>query len=253
MVLLHGGGADARAWTPVLERFDGRWRVHAVNLPGHGGEPGFDYDAGVITATARRVADRLLDLGLVYPHVVGHSMGGAVALELAGLTPVAGVTALCPIGFWTRPRAWTTAAVLRNAARLSAFVGPATRSRLLADPVMRRLALAAFSAKPSLIRPQVAVAAASALASSDIVTMTKFTRRYRFRGQVPCPVQFAWAAKDRLVPPADAVRARRLLPRALHAFVPGSGHLVMDDDPDLTASIVGNHALRLLCADAVDP
>ncbi|WP_158852514.1 hypothetical protein [Saccharothrix deserti] len=44
-----------------------------------------------------------------------------------------------------------------------------------------------------------------------------------------------------------------LLPHAEHALVPGSGHLVVQDDPDLTASIVGGHAKRLPPADSNSP
>ncbi|MFI9811907.1 alpha/beta fold hydrolase [Saccharothrix variisporea] len=252
LLLLHGGGADAGSWRPVVERLPSGWPVHALNLPGHGGEPGFAYDARIIQVTARHVADRLPDLGLVRPHVVGHSMGGAVALELAKVVPVAGVTALCPIGFWTPPRAWVTAALLRNAARLSAMTDPKTRSLLMAEAPARRLVLTAFSARPSLIHPSAAAAAASALSGSDIVAMTKYTWRYRFRGRVPVPVLLAWATRDRLVPLSDADRARRLLPQAAHALLPGSGHLVVEDDPDLTAALVRDHAHRLPPADFTD-
>lgn len=119
LLLLHGGEADADTWRgPVVARLDAGWRVEAWNLPGHDGEPEFHYDAGVVTATAWLVAERLSGLGLARPHVVGHSMGGAVALELAKLVSVSGVTALCPIGLWGQTRAWTTAAVPCNAARL---------------------------------------------------------------------------------------------------------------------------------------
>jgi pimeloyl-ACP methyl ester carboxylesterase len=83
--------------------------------------------------------------------------------------------------------------------------------------------------------------------------MTRFTWRYSFRGRVPYPVLLAWATRDRLVPLADAARARRLLPHAEHALVPGSGHLVVEDDPDLAASIVSGHAKRLPPADFTGP
>jgi pimeloyl-ACP methyl ester carboxylesterase len=251
LLLLHGGGADARSWGPIIDRLSDFPRIEAVNLPGHGGEPGFHYDADVVSKMADLVSERTRQL--VRPHVIGHSMGGAVALELARCMPVSAVTAFCPIGFWTRTHAWYTAALLRTAARVSTVARPSAR-RLLSGSTARTLALSAFSAHPSSISPGAAAAAAAALAGSEIAAMTKYTWRYSFTdpATITCPVLLVWATRDRLVPLADATRARRLLPQAVHALIPGSGHLVMQDDPDLTAAIVREHANRLPPADFTD-
>ena len=109
--------------------------------------------------------------------------------------------------------------------------------------------LTAFSAKPSLIDPGVAAAATSASASNDIIAMTRFTWRYRFRGRVLCRVLFAMGNQGS----AGAACRCDQGPQAAHALVPGSGHLVMEDDPDLTASIARGHSQRLPTADFVGP
>src|SRR5256885_16135486 len=46
------------------------------------------------------VAGLLDDLGIATPHVAGNSLGGWVALELAGIRPVASLTLLSPAGLW---------------------------------------------------------------------------------------------------------------------------------------------------------
>lgn len=79
MVLLHGMGASAAVWEPFLDASDWPGRWIAVDLPGHGRAPPLDrYSYG---GHAARVAEQLgtdhVDL------VVGHSLGGAVALALA--------------------------------------------------------------------------------------------------------------------------------------------------------------------------
>src|SRR5207248_8010315 len=82
VLLVHGFGADLNTWMftqPALA--DGR-RVVALDLPGHGGSakevgPG---DAEQLTEAVSGAADAL---GLERVHLVGHSMGGAIAVLLA--------------------------------------------------------------------------------------------------------------------------------------------------------------------------
>jgi pimeloyl-ACP methyl ester carboxylesterase len=240
LLLLHGGGADGGIWDLVVARLPGFLHVVVLDLPGHGQSPGFQYNAQVVPRLAERIAEQVRELGLVQPHVVGHSLGGAVALELARHVPVSAVTVFCPIGFWTRPHAWYTALRQRNVARLAKALHPAFRSRLLCRPAIRWLALVEFSARPSAIPVDTAINAAAALAGSDLVAMSRHTWRYAFDHPeaITAPAMLAWGTRDRLVPLDDAVRARRLFPQAMHAMIPGSGHLVMQDDPDTTAAII---------------
>src|SRR4051794_19481941 len=81
LVLIHGAGSSSVIWIDVLKRLAGRRRVIAIDLPGHGQsapwhETSLDLyrDAvGTICAT----------LGVKSALLVGHSMGGAVALKCA--------------------------------------------------------------------------------------------------------------------------------------------------------------------------
>src|SRR5215218_3110594 len=81
LVLLHGLGATAEVWAGVQETWSGGWL--AVDLPGHGRS---DW-AAPYTFTGHADAVRPLlpvDRDVV---VLGHSMGGVVALELADAAP----------------------------------------------------------------------------------------------------------------------------------------------------------------------
>ena len=85
LLLLHGLGATADVWTPLTSSltttWSGRWR--AVDLPGHGGSaplPRYSFDA-LAAAVAAAVAPAVdADEPVV---VLGHSLGGVVALALA--------------------------------------------------------------------------------------------------------------------------------------------------------------------------
>lgn len=85
LVLLHGLGATAAVWQPLLDHLDGRWegRCLAPDLAGHGRAPPWPrYSFG---GYAAQVAAALHDRrnGDDEVVVMGHSMGGVVALALA--------------------------------------------------------------------------------------------------------------------------------------------------------------------------
>jgi pimeloyl-ACP methyl ester carboxylesterase len=96
LLLLHGITSSARGWwrvAPELAQLG--YRVHALDLPGHGqsqlsGEHRIDRVASL-------VAEALVALKLDTPAVVGHSWGGAVALALASSIPVARLALVDPL------------------------------------------------------------------------------------------------------------------------------------------------------------
>jgi pimeloyl-ACP methyl ester carboxylesterase len=52
------------------------------------------------------------------------------------------------------------------------------------------------------------------------------------------PVTIAWGAKDWLLPPRQARRAKQRLPQAKFVALPGCGHVPMTDDPGLVARVL---------------
>jgi pimeloyl-ACP methyl ester carboxylesterase len=86
VVLVHGWCCDHTYMLPQLEHFAGRHRVIAPDLSGHGqsDKSPASYTIGGFADEVAWLADHL---GLERPLVVGHSMGGAVALELAVRRP----------------------------------------------------------------------------------------------------------------------------------------------------------------------
>ncbi|MEH1097955.1 alpha/beta fold hydrolase [Micromonospora sp. CPCC 205561] len=241
LLLLHAAGLGRGSWDAVVERIPGFARTLAIDLPGHGGVPGLGYDRDVVPRLAEYVAERVAALGLRRPHVVGHSLGGVVALELARRVPVSAVTALCSMGFRAACHASLCVVRTRAVLRLSSVVGPRTRGRLLARKLVRTLVMGNLSARPAALRADLAAADMSSMIANDLGALCRYAGHYTFRAPEVddiTSVNLVWADRDRVVPLGDAARARQVLPRAQHYVIPGSGHLVVRDDPEGAAAVI---------------
>ena len=86
LVLAHGFSDDGLCWTPVAEALAADYDVVMVDARGHGRSAAPEQGYGS-TDHATDLAGVIRDLGLKRPAVLGHSMGAASALALAGLYP----------------------------------------------------------------------------------------------------------------------------------------------------------------------
>ncbi|BCB81855.1 alpha/beta fold hydrolase [Phytohabitans flavus] len=239
LVLLHGIGHHWQAWLPVLDRLAEVHDVIAIDLPGFGLSPmpadGLPQD---MAKTVEGVAAFIAELGLDRPHVAGNSLGGAIALELAGAGLVSSATALSPAGFWTP-------------AELRWAIGTLTAHRWgtrLPQPIMRAmfrygafraLCFGMFVARASGITAEVALSDALALRNGPAFhAVARAGRSYLYRGSPTVPVTVAWGTRDMILLYRQAARARVALPEARHIDLPGCGHVPMSDDPDLVASVI---------------
>lgn len=99
IVLLHGFSGDFNNWMLVMDRLKSRNQVIALDLPGHGASTK-EVGDGSLAQLARTVAGLLGELGVESSFVVGHSLGGAIAMQLALDHPrkVGRVGLICPMG-----------------------------------------------------------------------------------------------------------------------------------------------------------
>ena len=80
LVLIHGAGGDHLSWPPGLRRLAG-YRVYAPDLPGHGKSTGHGLQR--VEAYGEILSNWILDMEFSRIHLCGHSMGGAIALQIA--------------------------------------------------------------------------------------------------------------------------------------------------------------------------
>ena len=100
IVLIHGFSATPVIWSTILPRLKPEHETLAVTLDGHaGGEP-IAPDGVSVAALASGVERDMETAGFEQAHLVGNSLGGWLALELARRQRASSVVAFAPGGSW---------------------------------------------------------------------------------------------------------------------------------------------------------
>ena len=100
LVMIHGFGSDRLSWAGNAPALTEVARVHSLDLPGHGDSLGAKAGDGSPLALAELVADALDANGIGQAHLLGHSLGGAIAMVMALGEPdrVLSLSLLAPTG-----------------------------------------------------------------------------------------------------------------------------------------------------------
>ncbi|MEI8177779.1 alpha/beta fold hydrolase [Aestuariivirga sp.] len=100
LVMIHGFGSDRLSWAGTSPALMEVARVHALDLPGHGESLGSESGDGSPLALAELVADVLDANGIGQAHLLGHSLGGGIAMVLALAQPerVLSLSLIAPTG-----------------------------------------------------------------------------------------------------------------------------------------------------------
>ena len=245
LVLLHGLFDDAEGWDALAR--DTRRPCYAVDLPGFGGSQGPTRPR--ISAYAEDVVAGLEALEVSGCTLVGHSLGGAIAVAVAERSAAVGALALlAPVGFGPVALAdWMTLPGFADVWQLAlpvALVNPLTvtaayttfvaHGRLPSRDLMARLRRRAFRSGTGVRAATVAIAASGHSARG-------FARRpVAFDG----PVAVVWGARDALVPTAHIAALRRALPQAHVEVWDGMGHHPQRERPVALAEFIERHASR---------
>jgi pimeloyl-ACP methyl ester carboxylesterase len=248
LVLVHGVGTSREIWRRVLAELAAGRRVLAVDLPGFGASPpagpAFDLEqvGDRLAAAVGERAGRPFDL-------LGHSLGGAVAVVLAARHPelIRSLVLLAPAGFEPRGRGLAAAVGLASAGVLAArrAIGEA-----LADsPTARRALLWGAVADGGALRADDArmMIAASARATrvrEAIETVLSRDLLPTFR-RLPGPVGLLWGAEDRVVRAGTATTLRAARPHAPLELIAGAAHVPQLERPREFVAALGRVQARL--------
>lgn len=250
VLFMHGFSLCTAHWAPLFARLPSICRI-AIDMPGHGGSDGFDYDGVNLRRWYKDMLTGCLDeLRLESAHIVGHSQGAMLGMWLALDAPER-VRSLVSIG---------TPAVALGAelGGLKFLAWPGIGSFLLSMPkpsFMYRRILAdtigvrAVEAAPKGLIRTTYLATRNAdfgkTVSSYLREMFSGTgaepRRYVLAdeelAQIREPVLLVWGEEDRYQPIAEAKSKAALMPNARFVVLP-HGHEPWLDDLESCAGLV---------------
>jgi pimeloyl-ACP methyl ester carboxylesterase len=225
LLFLHGAQGLA-GWEPLLAALAQRFDVIAPDHPGFGGS---DLAEGVddVGELALFYLDVLKALDLPKVHVVGHCIGGWIALEMAirNATPLNTLTLVASAGLRLAgvPRADMFICNPDQLAQLL-FAGNdaeswkrAWQATPQAEEIYdrNRAAAARFAWQPRLCNPKLA----------------------RWLHRVDVPTHIVWGENDRVLPPAYAEALRDRIAGATLTMIPACGHLPHVEHPQAVAEI----------------
>ena len=241
LVLLPGLASPIGEFGTVLPELARRYEVLALDLPGQGGSPALPAplrpDVGALTDAVEQEMDRQQ---VSVAHLLGVSLGGRIALELARRHRAVSVVAIAPTGPVTPSERAYQAAMLVGARLVTSALAP------LAGPLMRlavpRTAVLGFLRVRGWRTPPDEAAALI----REFATAADFWRLVRYAvlpeatldyRTVDCPVIIAQGTHDVLAA-SQSAWLTALVPSARFRLLPVAGHSSIADVPERVLALV---------------
>jgi pimeloyl-ACP methyl ester carboxylesterase len=232
LVLLHGYLETLSVWDEFTSLLDKRIRVIALDLPGHG-LSGTQPDVNSVDFSAQVVHEVLQKCGLQQATIVGHSMGGYVALSFAAQFPEA-TQALCLFHSTPNPDPETKReardheiALIRSG-KLPLLLSQSIPNMFAEDNVSRfKRKIEEFVEVGDVHDPQGIIA--------SLEGMKTRPDRNEFLASFKKPLLFIFGQKDRHISPETAKSLAAKFPQADVLWLPDAGHCGFVEAPQVTA------------------
>lgn len=226
LLLLHGYGESLLTWRAVLDPLARHYRVVAIDLPGFGAsdKPAGPYSLPRMTEWVRQVLDRTAPRGPVI--LVGHSMGGEIAVAFAGQTPdrIVATVLIAPAGFALGIGGLVDSVSERKAIALGwyqavrSFVLPVHAPDWMREP-------AAMARYDPTLDPDYRSSTASVLTDFDFLAL-------RRAPPLTQPTLLLWGEHDPVVPMAAMIALRSRASCARLTTIPRAFHRPHVEHPD---------------------
>ena len=248
LVLVHGITSSSRTWHEVLPALAENHTVIAPDLLGHGGsaKPRGDYSLG---AHASGLRDLLALLGIASATMVGHSLGGGIAMQFAYQFPerLERLVLVDSGGLGNEVSIWLRAATLPGSeyvlpllfgrpARTAGFAVGNVLGRLGVKPSanMRGIAEGIESLGDGDARRAFVHTARSVIDPSG----QRVDARDRLYLSEGVPTLLVWGENDAIIPVEHGRQAHELMPHSRLEVFQGAGHFPFNDDPERFAALL---------------
>jgi len=229
VILVHGFGGDLDNWLFNIDALAETATVYAIDLPGHGQSTKSLAKPSLSTLTSA-LSEFMDRVGIAKAHLVGHSMGGAISMELSAAQPakVKSLTLICSAGLGPEIGSYVDDYVaaqgrkdLKPVLELL-FADKSLVSRQLVDDVLKYKRLDG-------VEPLLKDLAASLFAGR----IQQDKPAAKLAGKLP-PTLVIWGKEDQIIPASHAAG----LPCAKTHVFDGAGHMVfMEKASDVNALI----------------
>jgi pimeloyl-ACP methyl ester carboxylesterase len=236
LVLVHGAGTSGAIWRRAMGLLAAERKVVAPDVPGYGGSPpagpGFALDE-----VTERLAAGLDEAGVAAPFdLVGHSMGGGIAILLAARHPerVRRLVLVAPAGMAALPR--PLAGLLGTIAAPYAVARRRLASPLADNALVRRLALAGVAHDGARVPPEHARAVLASSAGATRIgpglASAAAADLQQALAEVRAPLGLVWGEHDPVIPRRRIEVIRSVRPDAVLSIVPDTAHAPMLERPE---------------------
>ena len=262
VLLLHGMAGSSQTWRSVMGPLSRNYRVVAPDLLGHGNsaKPRSDYSLGAFAVFLRDLLD---ELGVAQATVVGHSLGGGVAMQFIYQHPdycqrliLIGSGGLGPDVGWTL--------------RLLSAPGAELFLPIIAPPPVLSIGegVRSWFAKRGVGSPRGAEMWSAYRSLADADTRQAFLRTLRsvvdYRGQsvsalnrlhvrADMPTMAIWGDSDTIIPVDHGYAARETRPDVRLEVLPGVGHFPQVECPMVVVDLIEDFIDSQTAADIEQP
>jgi pimeloyl-ACP methyl ester carboxylesterase len=237
VVLVHGLGGQWQNWLENIPRLAQERRVLALDLPGFGLTPE-PSDGEISISGYGRCVDAFCEkLGLGKVDMVGNSMGGFVAAEVAIQFPerVSRLVLVSAAGITSADTLQAPILTFGRVATALATNSAARHRRVAARPMTRHAALALVARHPRLLKPDLAYEGFfKGAGKGGFDDALRACLDYDFRDRLPdvsVPTLIVWGEKDSIIPVRDANEFERLIADSRKVVMKDTGHIPMAERP----------------------
>ena len=240
LLFLHGAGASADSFAPVMRHLLPRWHVFAPDLPGHGKTRLGGHRRSGLFTMAEDITALLTAENLSVSAIIGHSAGGAIALAMdPDVRPKGHVLINAALASFDGLAGWAfpgLARTLRDLPFASSFISARLGQK---EAIARLLRTNGMEPCEEMIDRYQALASSRTHIAGTLAMMGEWKLRPLLDRlpSIDTPVHLYAARNDPTVPYNVSVRAQERIPNA-RLFAIDGGHLIHEAEPEMVADLI---------------